>query len=201
MTFSRSQASRKTPQHHPPAGKKKIRVLLGKQVLYAFQGSKQVFEFDCVTGASDHPTTIGMYHIMRKDRIHRSTKYNAQMNYAMFFSSDGKAIHQYHGLVPLAVVRVAKSGVSDWFGSHGCVRSPPLGGVRRWERRSAWYRVLGVRDFGRLLRRSPLRFLNRHVYRVASHDGKRLLGELEGAEASKGPRPPTRLRFCWSAST
>ena len=62
--------------------------------------------------------------------------------------------------------------------------SPPLGGVRRWERRSAWYRVLGVRDFGRLLRRSPLRFLNRHVYRVASHDGKRLLGELEGAEAA-----------------
>ena len=50
MTFSRSHASRKTPQHHSPAGKKKIRVLLGKQVLYAFEGSKQVFEFDCVPG-------------------------------------------------------------------------------------------------------------------------------------------------------
>jgi lipoprotein-anchoring transpeptidase ErfK/SrfK len=44
------------------------------------------------------------------------------MNFAMFFSSDGKAIHQYHGILPLAVVRAAKSGVSDWFGSHGCVR-------------------------------------------------------------------------------
>ncbi len=62
--------------------------------------------------------------------------------------------------------------------------SPPLGGVRRWERRSALYRVLGVRAFGRLLRRPPRRFLNRHVYRVASHDGKRLLRELEGAEAA-----------------
>jgi hypothetical protein len=62
--------------------------------------------------------------------------------------------------------------------------SPPLGGVRHWERRSALYRFLGVRDFGRLLRRPPLRFLNRHVYRVASHDGKRLLCELEGAEAA-----------------
>jgi lipoprotein-anchoring transpeptidase ErfK/SrfK len=39
----------------------------------------------------------------------------------MFFSADGKAIHQYHGLVPLSVVRAAKSA-SDWFGSHGCVR-------------------------------------------------------------------------------
>jgi hypothetical protein len=62
--------------------------------------------------------------------------------------------------------------------------SPPLGGVRRWERRSALYRVLGVRAFGRLLRRPPLRFLDRHVYRVASQDGKRLLRELEGAEAA-----------------
>lgn len=36
-------------------------------------------------------------------------------------TKDGKALHQYHGLLPLAVVRVAKKG-SDWFGSHGCVR-------------------------------------------------------------------------------
>ncbi|KMQ83588.1 hypothetical protein RF55_19591 [Lasius niger] len=33
-----------------------------------------------------------------------------------------KALHQYHGLVPLSVVRTARSGASDWFGSHGCVR-------------------------------------------------------------------------------
>lgn len=48
------------------------------------------------------------------------------MNYALFFTSDGKAIHQYHGplsrgLVSLDVVRMAR-GVSDYFGSHGCVR-------------------------------------------------------------------------------
>jgi hypothetical protein len=61
---------------------------------------------------------------------------------------------------------------------------PPLGKVRGWEQRSAWYRVLGVRAFGRLLRRPPLRFLNHHVYRVASYDSKSLLQELEGAEAA-----------------
>jgi hypothetical protein len=42
------------------------------------------------------------------------------MNFAMFFDH-GKALHQYHGLVPLSIVRAAKSG-SDFFGSHGCVR-------------------------------------------------------------------------------
>jgi hypothetical protein len=33
-----------------------------------------------------------------------------------------KALHQYHGLMPLSMVRMARSNVSDWFGSHGCVR-------------------------------------------------------------------------------
>jgi hypothetical protein len=68
------------------------------------------------------PTVPGTFHISRKDRVHRSAKYNAQMNFAMFFSADGKAIHQYHGIAPLSLVRTLKSGVSDWFGSHGCVR-------------------------------------------------------------------------------
>lgn len=44
------------------------------------------------------------------------------MHYAMFFTRDGKAIHQYHGVVPLFAVRLLKENISDWFGSHGCVR-------------------------------------------------------------------------------
>lgn len=59
---------------------------------------------------------------MRKHALYRSRSYDAQMNYAMFFSHDGKAFHQYHGFVPLSAVRIARAGVSEWFGSHGCVR-------------------------------------------------------------------------------
>ena len=44
------------------------------------------------------------------------------MNYALFFSADGKALHQYHGVLPLSTVRFMKSNVSDRLGSHGCVR-------------------------------------------------------------------------------
>lgn len=104
------------------AGAKRIVVSLANQTLQALEGGQQVFAFDCVTGSGDHPTTPGTFTISRKDKVHRSAKYDAQMNYAMFFSADGKAIHQYHGFVPLAVVRTMKSAVSDWFGSHGCVR-------------------------------------------------------------------------------
>jgi lipoprotein-anchoring transpeptidase ErfK/SrfK len=105
----------------PPVGGKKIVVDLTNQTLEAIDAGQRVYQFDCVTGDSAHPTDKGTFKIFRKDRIHRSSKYNVQMNFAMFFTTDGKAIHQYHGLVPLAVVRTLRAG-TDWFGSHGCIR-------------------------------------------------------------------------------
>lgn len=62
--------------------------------------------------------------------------------------------------------------------------TPPLGPARAWEARSVWYRRFGVRAFGALLRRSPLRSLNRRVYRAAGRSSNRLICELEGAEAA-----------------
>jgi lipoprotein-anchoring transpeptidase ErfK/SrfK len=100
---------------------KMIKVSLAGQTLEAWEGAKRKFQFDCVTGDRDHPTEPGTFNVIRKDKLHRSHKYNVDMHYALFFSVDGKAIHQYHGLLPLSIVRAAKSG-SDWFGSHGCVR-------------------------------------------------------------------------------
>ncbi|MFZ5890030.1 MAG: L,D-transpeptidase [Myxococcota bacterium] len=102
--------------------KKRIVVDLQTQTLEAREGNVVIFKFICVTGDASHPTDPGVFHIFRKRKVHRSSKYNAQMNYAMFFTTDGKAIHQYHGVMPLSVVRTLKSGVTDWLGSHGCVR-------------------------------------------------------------------------------
>lgn len=101
---------------------KMIRVDLTKQTLEAFEGSTRVFSYECVSGDKSHPTDMGFFSIFRKNHPYRSKTYNVQMDYAMFFTKDGKAIHQYHGAVPLSVVRTARSKVSDWFGSHGCVR-------------------------------------------------------------------------------
>ncbi|HKO47146.1 MAG TPA: L,D-transpeptidase [Polyangiaceae bacterium] len=97
-------------------------VHLETQTVEAFDSGARVYTFICVTGDASHPTDPGTFKIDRKYPIYRSKKYNAQMNYAMFFSSDGKAIHQYHGTLPLATVRFLKSSVSDALGSHGCVR-------------------------------------------------------------------------------
>lgn len=100
---------------------KKIIVRLADQTVEALDGGLRVFMFECVTGDSSHPTTKGTHRIFRREHPYRSQKYNVQMDYALFFTSDGQALHQYHGIMPLSALRVMKSG-SDWIGSRGCVR-------------------------------------------------------------------------------
>ncbi|ASA57074.1 hypothetical protein BSQ33_03605 [Vibrio gazogenes] len=100
---------------------KTIIVDLDKQNLYAYSGSSLVFDFYCTSGDSSHPTATwpSLHKIMRKYEIYRSRTYDAQMNYAMFFTYDGKAIHQSHAV---GVTTWLKSAGIDAFGSHGCVR-------------------------------------------------------------------------------
>lgn len=81
-----------------------------------------------------------MFQILRKNHPYRSRTYNSQMNYALFFTSDGKALHQYHGVVLLSVVRTARSNFSDWFGSNGRVRLAEADAKALYE----WARVCAV---------------------------------------------------------
>jgi len=87
---------------------RKIVVSLGRQVLTAFESDGKVFlECDCVTGDSTHPTEPGTFYILRKERIYRSKTYNAQMDYAMFFTRDGKAIHKANSVWRITTVRLS----------------------------------------------------------------------------------------------
>jgi lipoprotein-anchoring transpeptidase ErfK/SrfK len=117
----------KNPTHHhkpmpvKPKTNKKITVDLAIQTLRAFEGTKIVFEFDCISGDESHPTDVGPHVIIWKDKMHHSKHYDVDMHYALFFTNTGQAIHQYHG--PLFdLIRTCKKAVSDKFGSHGCVR-------------------------------------------------------------------------------
>ena len=96
---------------------KHIEVDLEEQKVEAFEDGQRVFEFICVSGDDDHPTDKGEFHIFRKEHPYRSKTYNVPMDYAMFFTDDGKALHQYHGPVPLSVVRTMKQEVSEWYRS------------------------------------------------------------------------------------
>ena len=98
---------------------KSITVALGRQKLFAYEDGQVRFEFDCVSGDISHPTEPGLFRITRKARFYTSQTYKVPMNYAMFFTNDGKAIHESHVVGPLSLL---KSLGIDSVGSHGCVR-------------------------------------------------------------------------------
>ena len=101
---------------------KVIKVNLSLQIVEAFEDSTKVFRFDCVTGDKEHPTDRGHFRVFRKPYyLYRSQTYNVQMNYPLFFTPDGKALHEHHGPIPIWAQRSARN-VSDLIGSHGCVR-------------------------------------------------------------------------------
>ena len=100
---------------------KHIIVDLDDQNLYAYDGKKKIHEFHCASGDKKHPTAIkpSLHHIFRKHQKYRSRAYNAQMDYAMFFTNDGKAIHQSNAVSVTSFLKVV--GIES-LGSHGCVR-------------------------------------------------------------------------------
>lgn len=62
---------------------------------------------------------------------------------------------------------------------------PPFQQVRSWELDSDLYRALGVRSFGTLLRRTPLRYLNSNVYLSRKAGGPdSVCAQMEAAEAA-----------------
>ncbi|WP_444930136.1 L,D-transpeptidase [Microbulbifer sp. SSSA002] len=100
---------------------KHIIVDLDHQNLYAYNGKNKIYEFHCASGDKGHPTAIkpSLHYIYRKHKEYRSRKYDAQMDYAMFFTKDGKAIHQSNAV---SVTSFLKFFGADSLGSHGCVR-------------------------------------------------------------------------------
>jgi lipoprotein-anchoring transpeptidase ErfK/SrfK len=112
---------------------KVIKVSLSQQIVEAYDGPQRVFVFKCVSGDREHPTDIGQFTIWDKRHPWISGTYHVQMNYALFFTRDGKALHQYHGQVPLGLLRVARHWISRWFGSHGCVRLSEVDAKALWD--------------------------------------------------------------------
>lgn len=81
---------------------KRIEVDLATQTLTAYQGDVQFLQCDCVTGRSDHPTAKGTHQVMEKKNPCSSMSYRDSkgnpipMNYAMRFTDDWQAIHQFN---------------------------------------------------------------------------------------------------------
>src|SRR6266567_4888683 len=102
---------------------KTIVINLDRQVLIAYEDKDIRFEFDCVTGDSTHPTPLGKWYVRRKHQKYTSHKYKVPMNFAMFFTDTGEAIHEGVAVGLLSDLKYLNFfGTGTVIGSHGCVR-------------------------------------------------------------------------------
>lgn len=121
---------------------KKIEVDLSSQRVLAYESGTLKFAFDCVSGDSSHPTPTGAFSVIRKHHPYTSHTYRVPMNYAMFFTHTGEALHQYHGPAPWWLLRAGRSA-TNLVGSHGCVRlqEPDAKALYAWARVGTLVRV------------------------------------------------------------
>lgn len=94
-----------------PPGPLVMTVDLEARVLSVFRGGYEIGAAAVLLGTQDHPTPLGSFPIMSKERHNVSEKYNnAPMPYTLRLTADGVSIHG--------------SEVENGYASHGCVGVP-----------------------------------------------------------------------------
>ena len=103
----------------PPAGPLMIVVSIGSQHVSLYADGAFVARGPVSTGMRGHPTPIGVFTVIQKDRYHRSNIYSAApMPYMQRITWSGVAIHQ--GVLP------------GYPASHGCIRTSNEFALRLW---------------------------------------------------------------------
>ena len=95
-----------------PDGPIVMTVDLDARVLSVFKGGYEIGAAAVLVGTDEHPTPLGTFPILAKQRHNVSEKYdNAPMPWSMFLTSDGVAIH-------------GGSTIENGYASHGCIAGP-----------------------------------------------------------------------------
>ncbi|MFA6219133.1 MAG: L,D-transpeptidase family protein [Erythrobacter sp.] len=95
-----------------PPGPLLVTVDLEARVISVFRGGYEIGAAAVMLGTDEHPTPVGHFPILHKDRNNISEKYgNAPMPWSLFLTSDGVAIHGGHL-------------VENGYASHGCIGVP-----------------------------------------------------------------------------
>lgn len=95
-----------------PEGPLVITVDLEARVMSVFRGGYEIGAAVAMLGTDEHPTPLGTFPILHKQRHNVSEKYdNAPMPFSMFLTTDGIAIH-------------GGRSVENGYASHGCIAIP-----------------------------------------------------------------------------
>ena len=91
-----------------PSGPLHIIVSIDKQRATLFADGQPVASTAISSGTAGHPTPMGVFTVIQKDRHHVSNLYNASMPYMQRITWSGSALHQ--GRCPAIRHRMAASG-------------------------------------------------------------------------------------------
>jgi len=95
-----------------PEGPLVVTVDLEARVISVFRGGYEIGAAAVMLGTDDHPTPLGRFPILTKERHNVSEKYNnAPMPWTLRLTWDGIAIH-------------GGSEVQNGYASHGCIATP-----------------------------------------------------------------------------
>jgi L,D-transpeptidase catalytic domain len=116
-------------QPKPPAGPLIIVVSIGSQHVTVYDNGTPIATAPVSTGMPGHPTPVGVFSVIQKDRYHHSNIYsNAPMPYMQRITWSGVAMHE--GVVP------------GHPASHGCIRLPHDFAMRLWGMTKMGVRVI-----------------------------------------------------------
>jgi hypothetical protein len=134
----------------PPSGPLTIIVSIGSQHVSLYADGAFVASGPVSTGMHGHPTPVGVFSVIQKDRYHRSNIYSlAPMPYMQRITWSGVALHQ--GVLP------------GYPASHGCIRMSTDFAVRLWA-----ITKLGVRVIVSRSDVAPAAIANPHLFALSS---------------------------------
>jgi hypothetical protein len=153
----------------PPSGPLTIIVSIGSQHVSLYADGKFVGRGPVSTGVRGHPTPVGVFSVIQKDRYHRSNIYSAApMPWMQRITWSGVAIHQ--GVLP------------GHPASHGCIRTSTEFAQRLWGITKLGARVIVSRSDV-----TPASISNSHLFALRSEPATEIKPEPALVRA---PAPP-----------
>jgi hypothetical protein len=123
----------KKEQPAPPKGPLTVSIAIANQHLTVYDGSAAIAHAPVSTGMSGHPTPMGVFSVIQKQKWHQSNIYSgAPMPYMQRITWSGVAMHA--GVLP------------GYPASHGCIRMPHDFAVRLYGMTKVGVRVFVTRN-------------------------------------------------------
>ena len=172
--------------HHPgaefPKGPLQIIISVDQQKLHLYSGGTHVADAPIATGVPEHPTPLGIFNIIQKQREHRSNIYsNAPMPFMERITWSGVALHEGYNLGHPA--------------SHGCIRMSHEFAVRLWSLTKLGVGVIIARPEVR-----PKEISDPHLF-VHTDPEKPVDAEPAASRAPTAPIAPAAAEFLKTAET